>query len=261
VVVAVASAARIFGKVWYYLTLWAWAIALLALLAALWTAVQAIEGRRQRPLPVVAATLAVIVVAAGLFVRDAARVDVPEPRLSEVLGSLVPPTAVALARGDGAADGKGGRYAVVWADAYYFGSQGYGMVNELERRGFDAGAYPTYHVPLTPQRTIPVGAATAEVVLATGVNVAMWRAKPGVVEVADVEPRDAGELAEFDRLRSESIDALNAADLPDLAALVDTNLFLVSTDPRLPPGVEAKLTRMLVLGEETAVFIAPPGTF
>ncbi len=186
VLVAFVSAARIFGKVWYYLTLWAWAIALLAFLATVWTAVQAAERRRSRPLPVVATTLVVVVVAMGLFVRDAARVDVPEPRLSEILGELVGPTATALDEGVGAADGKDGRYAVVWADAYYFGSQGYGMINELERRGFDAGAYPTYRVPVTQQRIIPQGAATAEVVLATGINVAVWRAEPGVVEVARV---------------------------------------------------------------------------
>lgn len=260
-VVAVLSAARIFGKVWYYLTLWSWAVALLAVLVAVWTVVLAVERRRLRPLPVAVAAVVVMVVAGGLFVRDAARVDVPEPHLSEVLGEVIGPTAQALADGVGAADGKTGRYAVVWADAYYFGSQGYGMVNELERRGFTAGAYPTYRVPLTAYRIFPEGGATAEVVLATGVNVAVWQAKPGVVQVADVEPRDAAELDEFRRLREESLDALNGADLPDVAELVDTNLFLASTDPRLPSGVEAKLTRMLELGEETAVFVAPPGTF
>jgi len=36
---------------------------------------------------------------------------------------------------------------------------------------------------------------------------------------------------------------------------------LARLDPRLPDGVEAQLARMLVLGEETAVFIAPPGSF
>jgi hypothetical protein len=204
--------------------------------------------------------VAIVVIAAGLFVRDAARVDVPEPRLSDVLGELVGPTARALDDGVGAADGRDGRYAVVWADAYYFGSQGYGMINELERRGFHVGAYPTYHVPVTPQRIFPEASATADVVLATGVNVAAWQAKPGVVQVADVEPRDAAELAEFQQLRGESIAALQAADLPDIAELVDTNLFLARIDPRLPPGVEGKLSRMLALGEETAVFIAPAGT-
>jgi hypothetical protein len=241
--------------------LWAWAIALLAVLAAVWTVVQAVERRRVKPLPVAAAALAALLVATGLFVRDAARVDVPEPHLSDVLGALVEPTAQALADGVGAADGRDGRYAVVWADAYYFGSQGYGMINELERRGFDAGAYPTYRVPVTQQRIITEGAATAEVVLATGINVAVWEAKPDVVEVAVVEPRDAAELAEFERLRAAAIDALDAVGMPDVVELLDTNLFLASTDPRLPAGVEAKLTRMLELGEESAVFVAPAGTF
>jgi hypothetical protein len=54
---------------------------------------------------------------------------------------------------------------------------------------------------------------------------------------------------------------LSDADLADLVAMVDTNLFGARVDPRLPPGVEQMLARMLVLGEQTAVFIAPAGTF
>jgi hypothetical protein len=68
-------------------------------------------------------------------------------------------------------------------------------------------------------------------------------------------------MAEFTRLHDESVASLNAAGLGELAGMVDTNLFGASLDPRLPPGVEPKLARMLVLGEETAVFVAPPGTF
>ena len=49
--------------------------------------------------------------------------------------------------------------------------------------------------------------------------------------------------------------------LLNVAALVDTNLMGARLDPRLPAGVEDMLVRMLVLGEETAVFIAPPGSF
>ena len=45
------------------------------------------------------------------------------------------------------------------------------------------------------------------------------------------------------------------------SVLVDTNLMGARLDPRLPAGVEDMLVRMLVLGEETAVFIAPPGSF
>jgi hypothetical protein len=49
--------------------------------------------------------------------------------------------------------------------------------------------------------------------------------------------------------------------MDDVAALVDSNLMGARLDPHLPAGVEERLVRMLLLGEETAVFIAPPGSF
>lgn len=259
--VAFTSTARIFGKVWYYLTLWSWSIALLAVAATIWTFIAWWEQREHRTVPVVRVSVAIGALALLVFVKDAATVEPPEARLSRSLDAVIDPTVAALADGVGAADGKGGTYAIVWADAYYFGSQGYGLISELERRGFNAMAYETYRVPVTPHRITDASRATAEVVLATGVNIEIWRSKAGVEEVAFFEPRSADELAEFQRLRADAIDRLEAAGMNDVAALVDTNLFGASIAPGLPDGVEPMLARMLVLGEETAVFVAPPGTF
>jgi hypothetical protein len=261
VAVAVLSTGRIFGKVWYYLTLWSWSIALLAVAASVWTAIVWWERRDGRPLPIARVAIAVLVVAGVFFVKDAAMVDPPEPRLSRSLDAVLDDTATALADGVGAADGKDGVYAVVWNDAYYFGSQGYGLINELERRGFDARAYETYRVPVTQHRITDPASATAEVVFATGINVAAWRDREGAVEVAFFEPRSADELAEFDRLHDEVIDELTSAGLDDVVEMVDSNLFGASLDPRVPAATEHKMARMLVLGQETAVFIAPAGTF
>jgi hypothetical protein len=180
-------------------------------------------------------------------------VDPPEPRLSRSLDAVLDDTAAAL--------DPDGVYAVVWNDAYYFGSQGYGLISELERRGFDARAYETYRVPVTPHRITSPDRATAELVLATGVNVAAWREREGAEEVAYFEPRSAEELAEYEGLHQEVVDELRAAGLDDLVEMVDTNLFGASLDPRLPTAIEQKMARMLVLGQETAVFLAPPGTF
>ncbi|MEO5722886.1 MAG: hypothetical protein ABIQ39_13365, partial [Ilumatobacteraceae bacterium] len=199
-VVAVLSAERIFGKVWYYLTLWAWVIALLAVLASLWTAVQLIDRHRRQPLPLLAAGMAVMLIAVGLFSIDALRVEPPEARLSHGLAAVVGPTAAALDAGVAGARGHDGTYVVLWADAYYFGSQGYGLISELERRGFHAGATITYRVPVTNHRVVDLEQVTAEVVLVTGVNIPIWRAKPAAVQAADFEPRNAAELAEFERL-------------------------------------------------------------
>ncbi|CAN5543834.1 hypothetical protein BH10ACT2_BH10ACT2_23530 [soil metagenome] len=259
-VVVLASTARIFGKIWYYLTLSNWIVAALAVAATVWTFVAWWEGSGRRRIPVTRLCAAVLVLAAVALVQDALTVDPPEARLSRVLTAVVEPTADALDEGVGAADGRDGVYAVVWDDAYYFGSQGFGLINELERRGFTVRVYDTYRVPVTPQRVTDAAHVTAEVVLATGVNVEKWRARDGVQEVAFFEPRSAAELTEFEHLRSESISRLRASGLDELVELVDSNLFGARVDPRLPPDVEAMLARMLVLGEQTAVFIAPAGT-
>ena len=47
----------------------------------------------------------------------------------------------------------------------------------------------------------------------------------------------------------------------DVVELVDSNLFAARLDERVPADVERMLNRMLVLGQETAIFIAPPGSF
>jgi hypothetical protein len=204
-------------------------------------------------LPFATVAVAVGVVAAVCFVRDAATVEPPEPRLSRSLNAVLDDTAAAL--------DPDGVYAVVWNDAYYFGSQGYGLISELERRGFDARAYETYRVPVTPHRITDPASATGEVVFATGINVAAWRDREEAEEIAFFEPRSPDERAEFDALHDDVVAELTAAGLDDVVPLVDTNLFGASLDARVPVETERKMARMLVLGQETAVFLAPPGTF
>lgn len=269
-VVAISSTGRIFGKVWYYLVLWTWVIGLVAVVAVALTAVAAwrerhpADDRTTQWSPALTGVVALGVAAACLVaVVDAWRVEPPEPRLSETLAELADTTVTMLERGVGAAeDGATGTYLVRFRDAAFFGSQSYGLVSELERRGIDARATPTYRVPMTPQRTIDPNdpAVTAEVVLVTGSYLDEWRSRPDVVEVASFEPRTDDEIALWFRLRAESAQRLEESGLADLVPMLDTNLFGASLDPRLPADVEVRLSEMLVLGLESAVFVAPPGT-
>jgi hypothetical protein len=262
-VLGVVSISRILGKEWYYLMLWAWGVTALLVLSVCWTAAVAIGSRRQRGNRIAAWGLGGVVAATVLAVivalAAAVTVDPPESHLSSMLGRIVSPTAAALERGDGAATGVDGRYQVAWDDAYYFGSQGYGLVSELERAGFDAGLSETFHVPITDHRVIETPDATAIVHLVTGRYVEAWRAVPGAVEVAYVEPRNAAERAEFSRLRSDVIDDLRSEGLDDLVPMVDDNLFGLSIDERISGRAERWTARMLRLGEPTAVFVTPPG--
>ena len=151
------SMARIFGIVWYYLTLWAWGTTTLLIVAIVWTVAASIRTSPVRRVAIVGSlVLGGLVIVSMVIVAPST--DHPEERLGTTVGALLQPTIDALDSGVGAADGRDGRYVVQWNDAYFFGSQGFGLVNELERAGFDVGMYEPWHVPVTEHRVIPVRA-------------------------------------------------------------------------------------------------------
>jgi hypothetical protein len=191
---AVVSISRIFGQLWYYLMIWAWGVTALALLAAGWTLAVAagrlVSGERRAAVRRAggAALAAVTLVSSVAFGVDALDAEVPAEPLSDTMAALVPPTLAALRSGEVEGGGRGGAYLVTWTDALYIGSQGIALVNELERDGFDVGAVAPWGVPVARHRIREPEEATALVHLATGFHVDRWRAKPGMVEVAWVDP-------------------------------------------------------------------------
>lgn len=265
-VLSLVSMAKIFGRIWYYLTLWAWGTTTLMIVACAWTLLELARDRHdvrldrftdRRTISAVFGAVALVVTVASIVVAPGT--EHPEERLGETYGVLISPTIDALDDGVGAATGADGRYAVVWTDAYFFGSQGYGVVDELERAGLDVGVYEPWRVPVTPQRVVAVGDVDAEVILATGRFVGQWRDDPRVVEVASVDPRSPEQQREFDALRAELIDGLAPIGDDELIEMVDSNLFGVLVDPRLSVDQQHIVDRLLYLGEETAMFIGPPG--
>ena len=269
-VLAVISMARIFGHLWFYLMLWSWAITALLIFAVVWTAVEVARrrvgpGARTRLLKAGTAVAAgFIVVSSVALAADARNVKPPAPELSSVLASVMPPTEQALLDHKGTATGRDGRYSVTWSDALYIGSQGYGIVLELERQGFTAGVPGFARVPMTTSRVIETPDATAVIHLATGFHIDEWRKIPGAVEVAFVDPRSPEQQAEFARLRREVIPMLQAAGLDDIVPHVDDNLFGAAIDDRLTSPenqpIQSRLQAMLDLGLPTAIFLAPSGT-
>ena len=267
-VLGVVSMSRILGKEWFYLMLWAWAVTALLLLAVGWTVVAALRARQastaaphRLATATGAATAALVVgvmVSSGLATAEAVDVDPLDAHVSSSLGALVPDTVAALERGEGAATGTDGRYMVTWNDALYFGSQGYGLVSELERAGFTAGLDEVWHVPITDHRVITPDEATAMLVLANARNIERWRQVPEAVEVAFVEPRNVTERTEYANLRDAVIDDLQADGLDDIVPMVDENLFGASIDERVPLDTQRLMARMLVLGQPAAIFITPP---
>ena len=254
VLVTVATS-RIYGIVWYYLLLSIWTVALLMIVATVWTAAVVLAPRlpKQRASNVgLAVLLVVALVFTGRSTWVAPNADHSDAIVVDELRAVVPGTVAGLDRD--------GRYFVAWDDAAFFGSPGYGLVNELDRRGFHVGSFEGIGVIITPHRVLNEADATARVQLATGIWVDRWRALPTANELASVDPRTPDQQARFAQLRSEVMDLLRAQHLDELANLVDLNLFAVSIDQRISAEVKSRVEQMLSLGVPMAVFLAPPGT-
>ena len=264
-VLGAVSMGRIFGKVWYYLTLWAWTTTTLMVASIVWTAVVVIRQRvphHARTVRLVGAGVGALVAVSSwtVLVVEAAGTRAPEQHLSDTLDAIAGRTAQALGDGMGEATSEGGRYLVTWNDAANFGSQGFGLLNELERRGFDVGVLETWRVPATRHRVIAVEDATAEVRLATGAYIEQVRLLPGAIEAVVYDPRDADDLAEYQQLEALVRAELEAVGLAELLPLLDTNLFGLQLNSAVSPEVQDQVDRMLHLGTTTAVFVLPPGS-
>jgi hypothetical protein len=253
------SMVRIFGKVWFYLTLWAWGTLLLMLFSMAWTAAILLEAHLRKRVAIIVGACAI----AGctlLSLIAVADQEVPEKQLSDGLRAVVPATEQALADGVGAAVGRDGRYYVFWQDGVFSGAQGFGLVNELERDGFDVGVHELWRVPATPHRVVSPDVVDAEVHLVTGdYFIDQWRENPEYVEVVGDDVRTDAERQRFEELRSGVIARLTEIGRDDLVARVDENLFGASLDPDLPDDIVADMSEMLLIGGPIAVFIAPPG--
>jgi hypothetical protein len=258
------SAARIFGTVWFYLLLWAWALCALIVFAIGWTVVEMIRAHDDQPRDLAraarigsAALAGIALVSSVVFAVQAGDVTVQTPRLNNTLGAVVGPAAAALERRE--ARGEKGPYLVTWLpDAQAIGSAGYGLLNELYRRGFDVRAGQVFRPGATRYHVIDNRRPTLEVHLATGIDIANWQRDKRFEQVASFDPRSASERREFDALHDQVVDDLLRNGLDKLAKQVDDNLFMLGIVPGVPARTRTMVTQMLDLSMPMAVFIGPP---
>lgn len=256
------SVARIFGTTWFYLTLWMWAVTALMVIGVIGSAAVLIRRRwparamRAKPFGALAAVVA-LGVSMVMFSLDAVHAEHPEESQSKALGAVVDPTYDAIVEGVGAASGTDGHYLLRWSDVHFFGNKGFGLLNELDRKGLDVRADAFWKVPVTDHRVIEPEEATAQIHLATGAYADDWRRVDGAVEVASDDPRTDDDRARYDELHDALVADLRSDGLDDLLPLVERNMFGLSIDPRISYRAQQYATEMMQIGTEVAVFIAP----
>ncbi|HYI62624.1 MAG TPA: hypothetical protein VEW93_12565 [Acidimicrobiales bacterium] len=258
------SISRVYGTLWYYLFLWTWGLGVLMLLAVAWTGWAALSprlgpGRRTalRGAAVGVAAL-VAVVAAGAFTTDTVDAEPSRPDLSATLGVVADGTAEALGRGEVVGGGRSGRYLVRWIDPVSIGSQGIGLVNELERAGFTVGVDEGFGAGAVRYRVLPEAEATAVVTLVVGPAIAEWQARPDADQVAYADERTPEERQEAEALSAEVDTELRAAGLPAVAEEWVGNLFTATLHAEVPEPTRDKMLRVLDIGAAVAVFVTPP---
>ena len=262
IVLGAISLSRVFGVLWYYLSLWMVSIVVLAVFVGLWTLYAVLIERttgggsltRWRSRVV----LATAFVSLLLFTIASTQVSPPEATLSNPLGVIV--NRVDKSLKDGAAGvTELDRFVVTWNDAHYIGSQGYGLVNELERRGWDVGVPDTWRIPVTRQRVVPIDSATRELRFASGVYLRELLAsgEPGVELLASYDPRSREQRSTYMRDRTELLASLQRRGEVEIADQVDSSLFTASLAPSLTQREKNLIAEMLHLGQPLGVLLVP----
>jgi hypothetical protein len=203
------------------------------------------------------ALAAVIVVFCGRVTWGAPSTAHDQPLLVQELGAVLPATLSAIDNSVNSATGRTGTYLVTWDS-----TAGWGLLNELERRGYHAGASRALEVTVTAHRVLDEAEATARIEVASGVWIDRWRALPDATEVAFVDPRTPAQQTRYNELRASVIATLRANGLSAAADKVAGDNFLGAvTDAGIAgdPLMRLQIRELGNTAQPLAVFISPVG--
>jgi len=267
IVLGLVSATRILGFVWFYLALWAWTITMLALVAIGWTVLLAVSrhrpalaSRRSLARGGIAALASVLVVWTTMFTVDASDAEPTQANYSGMVGEFTAAVTASIDEGSVAGGGADGRYLLTWTDGVNLGSTGFGLLAELERRGYDSGVIASHGPSATPHRVLPSGEATAEVHISLGPDIEVWRDRPEYEEVVYVDLRTDEQVEAYEQARVETIDRLRALGRDELVPMVDDAPFLLYFDDTLPQETRDVVQILADIGQPAAVFVGPVTT-
>ncbi len=264
-VLAIIALGGIYGDLYWYLMMWMWTICAAITASIVWVAIVAVRrsslASEPRRMLRMASSGVLGIGLVALFVAttvDATRAEIPDRGLSEQMAAVIPPTVEAIRDGRVPGDTGEGRYLVNWNDPIRIGDAGYTLLNQLDAHGIAAGLRP-YFLGIVPGwQTVPEDTERGVVHLSVGdADIEAWRNTPDAYEAVYHDGRSPAQIAEYERLRAEAMDLIEAAggdpevvDFPGKSSL-DTSLPLAATQ---------NLSRMSEIGVPIAVFLAPPGT-
>jgi hypothetical protein len=260
VVIGFVSTARIFGTFFDYVIRWMWPLAASVAMVSVWSlwraATDPAAGLGNRPARLLAlAGGAGLVVVTILGVGSGAVADATFPRDSLMTAELSEQLAVRLDRA--------ASYRLEHHDPVALGSAAFGIVLEMEKRGFNVGIDEAGRPGALPFRVVPRDRADAVLLYVVGDSaIAQLRADPAAVEVAYTDPRSPDEELLSAALLLELQQRMCAAGLQDLLPRLDDQygFAALSFFDQLPPDETALLERYRDLRLPGAVFEVSPSS-
>lgn len=243
-------ALRLDSDRYLYLVEWFWVLTGLIVLSVSWSAALLIRQvqpswRLDRRWPAVAAVA--LLVSTASFAYSAVRVDPPDQRYSQTVGALIGPTEAAL--------DPELTYLVNWVDPDALGGNGFGMLLQLDRAGYDVRATSGFSAAVEPHRVGDPADADAVLTVVSGDdNIAAARAVPGAEQLAETDHRSPAQQDRYRELQARAQEQLRAAGLDELAESVPRSIWVALIDPATPVEAFATLSAMLEIGQGTAVF-------
>ncbi|MEO6988115.1 MAG: hypothetical protein ABI239_05640 [Aquihabitans sp.] len=252
-------AMRLDSKRYLYLVEWFWMLTVLLVISVVWSGF--VVARHRSPAKAdgwmaPAAVLAgVAVLAVSLsFSYDAAQIDPPDTRYSNTVRALSGPTRTEL--------DPDLRYLVSWVDPDALGGNGFGMLLELDRHGFDVGAIAPFSAAVEPHRVRYLEEVDAVVTVVSGDDniaelQAMAKTDPTIEELAYDDHRSTSQASRYHELEAEVLASLRATGRDDLALSLSASIWTALIDPDVSEPDYARLSEMLSIGQATAVFRSP----
>jgi hypothetical protein len=180
------ATARIHGPLFGYLLLFGWGTTALMLLAVFWSALAWLPLHRLNPARVMVGAGALVLL--GLFGFEVAGGELSDGPVPRKLAVLAEATLDRLEE-DPAGCSDDCSYVVTWDDPRHAGSEGFGLLVELERQDIDARATPGLAPAVRSHRVMDAAEADAVIhVAVTDARIDEARSRPGAEELAYVDP-------------------------------------------------------------------------
>ncbi|MCU1371714.1 MAG: hypothetical protein JWO77_2908 [Ilumatobacteraceae bacterium] len=249
--VATFAVSRIFGSLYLYTFRWIVVIVALQLFTLGWGLATLVP----KPSPILQRRLAgaaviALVVLSGVTAVRISRQEIPYDQSWRSEQALAPVVASKL--------DPGTRYLVTWDDPAYLGGLGFGLILDLERRGFDVGGQPQYDAAIEPHRVMCSGDFDQVIIVVTGENtIERYRQREGLTEVAATDPREDPEA--WDETADELVDVLNAQKEPGADPVtrdsLERSLNLLLLAPGQTQHVVDLASDLVLGGVPSAVFV------